>query len=169
MAASPLSGKLPDDVYRSQLRQALKRIDAWAATASAVATIEVSEAETYWRLQAQPWAQHACPFELIVHHDQHFDLQVGAESYERCPVGDVGMLAQLVEAIGEGRVITRAHVSRNTGAVRSIETIIELNEGRLWRSERTNDPLAKVIRPEDCETQDRRYVPYRLRSGQSAA
>jgi hypothetical protein len=163
MSSSMPAGKLPDDTFRAQLREALARIRAWAASVAEAAHIETSETDSYWRLKAEPAAEHACAFELIVHHDQHFDLLVDPETYEECPIGDVHMLELIVEAIGDGRVTTRSHVSRNTGAVRSVETIIALSNGGDWRGHRLNEPLASVIRAEDCEAQDRCYVPYRLR------
>lgn len=125
------------------------------------AHVEESETDTYWRLTAEPIAERACRFELIVHDDQCFDLLVGPESYERRPIGEVDLIAQLVEAISAGRVTTRVHASRNTGAVRAVESVIALEGGGEWRGERLNEPLASAIREEDCGTQDRHYVPYR--------
>ena len=151
---------LPDDVFRAQLRGVLAHLEAWAAAAGNVARIESSETDSYWRLSAVPTADHACPFELIIHGDQHFDLLVGAETYEQCPIGDVKLLSHLVEAIAGGRVTTRIQASRNTGAVRSVETVIALEGGGAWRGERLNEPLATAIRAEDCEAHDRHYVPY---------
>ncbi len=153
--------KLPDDAFRAQLRVALARIRTWVASMGDVARIEMSEADAYWRLRAEPAAEHACPFELIVHADQHFDLIAGPETYEGRPIGDVQLLAQLVEAIGHGRVITRTLVSRNTDAVRSVETLVALEGGAEWRGECLNEPLASAIQAEDCEAHDRHYVPYR--------
>jgi hypothetical protein len=153
--------KLPDDAFRAQLRAVLSRIKTWAASMGDVARIEMSEADTYWRLRAEPAAEHACPLELIIHADQHFDLIVGPETYERRPIEDVQLFAQLVEAIGDGRVITRTLASRNTDAVRSVETLVALDGGAKWRGEHLNKPLASAIQAEDCEARERHYVPYR--------
>ena len=161
--------KLPDDAFRAQLRETLARIGTWGASVAEAARIETSEGDRYWRLEAAPAADHACPFELIVHDDQRFDLLVGPETYEGCPIGDVHMLLLLVEAIGDGRITTRCWVSRNTGAARSVETLIALAGGGTWRGNRLNEPLAAAIQAEDCEAQDRCYVPYRLRDEPSAA
>jgi hypothetical protein len=156
--------KLPDDAFRAQLRAVVARIRTWVASIDDVARIEMSEADAYWRLRAEPEAEHACPFELIVHADQHFDLTVGPETYEERSIGDVQLIAQLAEAIGDGHVITRTLASRNTDAVRSVETLVPLEGGAEWRGKRLNEPMASAIRAEDCEARDQHYVPYRRTS-----
>lgn len=161
MSPSQVVTKLPDDVFRAQLRDVLAHLRTWTASMDDVARIESAQTDSYWRLESEPVAQYACPFELIVHADQRFDLLVGPESYESCPIGTVKLLSQLVEAIGDGRVITRLHVSRNTGAVRSVETVIAVQGGGTWRNERLNQPLASAIHAQDCQAHDRLYVPYR--------
>ncbi|MGE5512829.1 MAG: hypothetical protein ACM31O_16435 [Bacteroidota bacterium] len=153
---------LADDAFRAQLRQIVGQLRSWAAAQAGAARIQESEGETFWRLHAAPAADNACPFELILHHDRHFDLAAGPEVYERMPTEDLELIPPLVEAIAAGRVIRRTWVSRNTGAVRSVETIITLEDGRTWRRERLNEPLARAIGAEDCEAHDHQYAPYRL-------
>lgn len=161
MPVPPPHAALPDDVFRKQLRAAREQLKTWAASVEDFAQIDESETETFWRLSAIPRAAHACPFELIAYDDQHFDFLAGAEAYERQPLTDVKLLSELVEAIADGRIVTRVHASRNTGARRSVETVITLESAGEWRGERLNAPLAAAIRAEDCEAHDQRYVPYR--------
>lgn len=151
---------LPDDAFRAQLRDARAMLATWAASVRNAANVESTEGDNYWCLRAEPAAERACPFELIVHHDQHFDACIGPETYERRPIANLNLLVDLVEAIGDGRVVTRSHVSCNTGAVRAVETIVTLAGGGRWQAERPNEEVASTIRIEDCEARDRHYVPY---------
>lgn len=153
---------LADDAFRAQLRRILTQLRSWAGTLRGAAHIEESEADTFFRLRVTPAADNACAFELIVHQDQHFDLAAGPEVYEHMPIEDLALFQPLVEAIADGRVTTRTWVSRNTGATRSVETIIHLPDGLQWRRERLNQPLAAAISAEECEAQDQQYAPYRL-------
>lgn len=153
---------LADDAFRAQLRRTLMQLRSWAGTLRDAARVEESEADTFFRLGVTPVADTACAFELILHQDQHFDLAVGPEVYERIPIEDLALFPPLAEAIADGRVTTRTWVSRNTGAVRSVETIIHLPDDLQWRHERLNQPLAAAIGVEECEAQDHQYAPYRL-------
>jgi hypothetical protein len=153
---------LSDDAFRAQLRRVLEQIRTWARNLGDAAHIEETETSTYWRMGVMPTADNTCPFELIAHFDQKFDLTVAAETYEACKLPEPRLLADIVTSIGDGRAITRLYHSRNTGMLRSVETIIQLSEDKDWRRMRLNGPFASAIAVEDCEATDKVYAPYRL-------
>jgi hypothetical protein len=153
---------LADDAFRAQLRRVALDLRAWGATLAGLARVEESEGDTFWRLGVAPAARGACGFELILHFDQHADLAVGPEFYERMPIEDLALFPRLARVIAEGRVLTRTWTSRNTGAVRCVETVITLADGEVWQRQRLNVPLAAAISAEECVVEDHHYGPYRL-------
>jgi hypothetical protein len=151
------------DVFRAELDAVISAIRAWRRSIADVARTTETAGEDFWRVTVEPLSPHACPCELILHRDQHFDLAVGSEVYERRPIGESRLIPLLLQAIGEGRVTARTLLSPNTGAARSLETIIRTADGGTWRCERLLGNGAGALAPDAYQARDRHYAPYRLR------
>lgn len=152
---------LPDDSFRARLRSAIGEIKARLARLASVARIDETETGGYWRIAVEPAAQNACLFELIVHFErQSFDIVIGPESYENCPIDDAALLPAMVDAIVNGDVITRRWRSANTGAPHSVDTIVPLPDGSDWHRSRLEGDLARVIPPASRVSEDHCYAPY---------
>ncbi len=54
-----------------------------------------------------PAVSAACPFELMLRADQHFDIVVAGEMFEDQSVASLELFLPLVDAIAAGRVIQR--------------------------------------------------------------
>jgi hypothetical protein len=147
---------LPDDTYRTNYLTTIRTLELWLATQQAVADIEVARADGSWRTRVTPHAANACPFELALRTDQHYDLSIGSEIYEDQPIDSLGLFPNLLEAIAAGRVINRRLASTATGTVQAIETIINPGDGIEWSGRRTftKAPAADVV------VFDRHYVAY---------
>jgi hypothetical protein len=152
---------LPDDTFRARLRSAIGRIKATLARLSTVAHVDETETDKYWRIAVEPVARNACPFELIVHVErQSFDIVIGPEAYEGCPVDGDALLPAMVEAIVAGDVTTRRWTSANTGAPHSVDTIVPLPDGSDWQRSRLEGPAARAIPAASRICDDHRYAPY---------
>ncbi len=152
---------LPDDTFRARVRTATGQIRATLARVASVARVDETETGAYWRIAVEPIAENACPFELIVHFEpQSFDIVIGPESYESCPVEDPALLPALVEAIVNGDVITRRWRSANTGAPHSVDTIVPLPDGSDWERSRLEGTVARAIPPASRISEDHCYAPY---------
>lgn len=150
---------LPSDAYRTKLHETIAALRYWVPTLRHVADAEDVETEAYWRLAVRPRTAQACPFELILHSDQHYDLLIGNEVFERRPVESLGAFQPLLEAIAAGRVITRHWFTVATGSLAAIETIVTPAGGTDWRRIRRMAPLERVPL-EECHAVDRHYVRY---------
>ena len=147
---------LSDDVYRTRFRACVSEIEAWLETLRSVARVEVGRDEASWRASVDPHVREACPFELMLRVDQHFDLTVGPETYEDQVISSLDHFAPLLRAIVAGRVITRQHITTATGTLTKIETIISPTDGAPWVGIRQLMP-----RLQDGDVhRDQHYVPY---------
>lgn len=151
---------LATDAYLAKLEQTIASLKAWTGFIADVAAIETSEGASSWRLVIRPRAPQACPVELLVRHDQLYDIAVAGEVYEDQPAEDLELFLPLLEGIAEGRVVTRTEQSRATGAVYAVETRIAAPPGRTW-VRRRETPAAKIADPELTICYDRHYTPYR--------
>lgn len=152
---------LPDDTFRARLRSAIGHIKASLARLASVASIDETETGSYWRIAVEPNADNACPFEIIVHFErQSFDIAMGPEFYENCPIDDAALLPAMVDAIVDGNVITRRRRSANTGAPHSVDTIVPLPDGSDWQRSRLEGAVARTIPPASRISEDHRYAPY---------
>jgi hypothetical protein len=86
---------------------------------------------------------------------------VADEVYEGRTVTSLDFFLPLVEAIVAGRVIQRRWVSSFTGAVRAVETIIDLGDGKELRDGHGNEALATVGSLDSIERHDHHFLPYR--------
>lgn len=152
------------DSYRSKLHTTIAALRYWAPRLRPGASIEDEESGSHWRLAAHPHVPNACAFELVLHSQPRFDLLIAEEAYEDLAVDSLELFLPLLTAIAEGDVVQRTSISRNTGALRSVETFVTLADGTVWRGERINEPLARAVAPAECVLEDRHFAPY-LREG----
>jgi hypothetical protein len=147
---------LPDDTYRTNYLTTIRALELWLTTQQAVADVEVARADGSWRTRVIPHAANACPFELALRADQHYDLSIGGETYEDQPIDNLALFPDLLEAIAAGQVISRRLASTSTGALQAIETIVTSGDGVEWSGRRTfaGTPAADVV------IFDRHYVAY---------
>lgn len=152
---------LQDDTFRAGLRSAIGQIKTSLARLASVARIEETETGSYWRIAVEPRAENACPFELIVHFErQAFDIVIGPESYEGCPIDDAALLPAMADAIVGGDVVTRRWRSANTGAPYSVDTLVPLPDGSDWQRSRLEGAVARAIPAASRISEDHRYAPY---------
>ncbi len=154
---------LPDDLFRSRLQTTITALKYWAPSIADAARIEETETGNYWKITVGPHLANACPFELILHFDQHYDLAVAEESYEHLPIELFDLFLPFVEAIADGRVVERRWVSYLTGMERSVETLVMLAGGGIWREARGTAPGTGLPSLDDdgTELRERRFLPYR--------
>jgi hypothetical protein len=152
---------LPDDLFRSRLQTTITGLKYWAPSIADAARIDETETGNYWKIAVKPRLANACPFELILHFDQHLDLAVGEESYEGLPIETFDLFLPFVEAISEGQVVQRRWISRLTGLERSVETLVMLAGGNIWRESRGASPGMPSLDDDGTELRERRFLPYR--------
>ena len=152
---------LPDDLFRSRLQTTLTALKYWAPSIADAARIEESETGNFWKIAVAPLAASACPFELILHFDQRYDVAIADESYEGLPIESFDVFLPFVEAIADGRVVQRHWVSRLTGLERSVETLVMLTGGGIWREGRGSAPVQPSLDDDGTELRERRFLPYR--------
>jgi hypothetical protein len=153
---------LPDDTYRTGYQATIRTLEAWLATQADVAEVEVARDPNCWRARVTPHAANACPFELALRVDQHYDLSVGAEVYEDQPIDSLALFPELLAAIAAGRVISRRLATAATGTVQAIETIVTPGDGLEWSGRRTlaAGPALSPVNDADMVATDRHYVAY---------
>ena len=151
---------LSDDVYRTQLSRTFADLVRNIAPLADVAEISHAQTGDYVRLSLLPFARGACAVEIMLRADQHYDISIGTEFYEDCVVEQFSLFGPLIEAIVDGHVIQRRHISSMTGTERSIETIVILADGAIWRKGHAHR-VASALSEDATVFDDRRYVPYR--------
>jgi hypothetical protein len=152
---------LPDDVFRSRLQTTITALRYWAPSIADAARIEEAESGSFWKIAVAPRLAQACPFELILHFDQRYDLAIGEETYESLPIESFDLFLPFVEAIAEGEVVQRHWVSRLTGLERSVETLVTLVGGGIWREGRGDAHEMPTLEDDGTELRERRFLPYR--------
>jgi hypothetical protein len=149
---------LPTDTYRASYQATIRTLEQWLGTQQDVADVEVARADGSWRARVIPHAANACPFELALRTDQHYDLSVGSETYEDQPINNLSLFPDLLAAIAAGRVISRRFASAATGTVQAIETIVSPGDGIEWSGRRTFSSTAPA--ESEVVVHDRHYVAY---------
>ena len=147
---------LPTDVFVRGFDKTVADMRAWLGARRGAARVEEETAPTYWRCAMSPVIAGACPVELILHRDQRFDITIGTETYEGRLIENIAVFLPLLDAIAEGRVVTRQSFSTRTGAPAGVETLVTLSHGATWTARRAG--LASTDGA--LETRDRYYVPY---------
>ena len=156
-----LDDMLHDDVFRSRLQSTITALCYWAPSIADAAHIEEAETGSYWKIKVAPTLPQACPFELILHFDQRYDLAVADENYENLPIESFDIFVPFVEAIADGSIVQRRWVSRLTGLERSVETLVTLPGGGIWREARGEPHLMPSLEDDGTELRERRFLPYR--------
>lgn len=162
---TPANGRKPHgqpaDVFHANFRAMLADLHAWLSDLAPHVAVEEENTQDFWRFRIVPNAENACPVELVLYRAQQvFDLAVGPETYEERSIESLALFPRLLEAIGDGRVVTSVWVSSATGITRSVETVVTLDDGSVWRDEHLG-PLADAISPQAAEKHDHAYVRYR--------
>jgi hypothetical protein len=153
---------LPDDVFRSRLQTTITALRYWAPSVADAARLEETETSDYWKIIVTPTVASACPFELILHADQRYDIAIADQTYESRPIESFDWFVPLASAIADGRVVRRQWISRLTGLERSVETLVTLPNGGIWREGRGEaPPRTPTIEDDVTELRERRFLPYR--------
>lgn len=152
---------ISDDVFRSQLQSTIASLRYWVPLIKDAARVEESEADGAWRLTVAPATEGACPIELMLHASQRYDIELAGECYEDRPIERLGLFVPLIEAVTNGRIVRRYWTSPMTGGLRTIETIVTMADGSMWRASRQIEPLASVMADEDLAATNHHYLPYR--------
>jgi hypothetical protein len=152
---------LPDDLFRSRLQTTITALEYWAPSIADSARVEENETGNYWKLSVAPKLANACPLELILHFDQRYDVAVGGESYESLPIESFDIFMPFVEAVADGRVVQRRWVSRLTGLERSVETLVTLSGGGIWRETRGTSTPLPPLDDDGTELKEKSFLPYR--------
>jgi len=152
---------LPDDVFRSRLQTTITVLRYWAPSIADAARVEEAESGNFWKIAVVPHFSKACPFELILHFDQRYDIAIAEETYESLPIETFDLFLPFVEAIAEGSVVQRHWISRLTGLERSVETLVTLASGGIWREARGVAQGMPSLEDDGTELRERRFLPYR--------
>ena len=156
---------LPDDTHTPthnvKLQQLIASLRAWTGFVADVARVEVSEVGSAWRVSLQPKAANACPLEILLDSSGvKCDIRIAAETYHDWLLPSLDIVLPLIEAVAEGRVVTRHTTSAVTGLPLSVATLIKLADGRVLETSLENG-AAKEVAASAIERRDTHYLPYR--------
>lgn len=152
---------LPDDIFRTRLQSTITALRYWAPSIADAARLEETETGDYWRIIVTPKVASACPFELILHADQRYDLSVAGEVYEGRPLDTFDWCIPFANAVADGNVVQRRWISRFTGLERLVETVVMLPSGTIWREGNGASHLTPTLDDDGTELRERRFLPYR--------
>ena len=162
-SSDPSAPMLSNDTYRLKLQQTTASIRAWSGFVADVARVEVAEEANSWRLALTPFAAGACPIELVLDGSSpNCDLRIGRETYEDWPMPSLDDVLPLVEAVCDGRVVTRQVSSAATGLPLTVSTRIKLANGRTFVLPEGAD---SAFGNSGVESRDTHYLPYRKPTG----
>jgi len=150
---------LSDDVYQTRLRTTVTALEQWLCGLRALAMVETARDEACWRVAINPHVVEACPVELVLRTDRHFDFSIGPETYEDQPVDTLDMFQPLLAAIAAGRVKTCLWTTAATATLVRVATRVSPDGGAHWQRSRAIGLVgwanaASLIRDE------RHYAPY---------
>ncbi|MEQ1614882.1 MAG: hypothetical protein ABL904_19210 [Hyphomicrobiaceae bacterium] len=150
---------LSDDAYKTRYRATVASLEAWLDGLRRVADVETARDEVSWRVSVRPNVPEACPFELVLRADQHFDLSIGPETYEDQAIDTLDLFQPLLVAVTRGEVKTSCWLSAGTRTLVMVATRILPTGGKRWLRSRT---IGAIGRASDTHLirQDRHYVPY---------
>ena len=155
---------LSDDTYRAKLQQTIASVRAWSGFVADVARLDITDQGTAWRLALTPRAARACPVEFVLRSDQKYDLIVGGQTFEDRKLASLDLVLQLLQAVADGRVVTRRLSSAATGLLHGVETVVTLADGTQFKDESRN-PAAQALNGVEIETREITYLPYRRGGG----
>lgn len=154
------------DTYRLKLQQLTASLKAWSGFVADVARVEAGEAGNAWRLALTPAAPGACPIEIVLDGSEpRCDLRIGTELVEDWRLPSLDVVLPLVEAVTEGRVVTRRLSSAVTALPLGVSTHVRLADG----SAIVLPPLAdgQGLPNGAVESRETHYLPYRKPAARS--
>ena len=134
---------LPDDVFRSRLQSTITALRYWAPSVADTARLEETETSDYWKIIVAPAVASACPFELTC------TLISATTSPSRTRPTKAGRSKRSTGSCRSprpslrGNVVQRRWISRLTGLERSVETVVTLAGGGIWREVRGCRPACR--------------------------
>lgn len=152
---------LPDDVFRTRLQATITAMRYWAPSIVDAARVEEAESADVWRMSVRPQVASACPFALVLHTEQRYDLHIGGEHYDGRPIESFSWFVPFASAVADGSVVQRRWRSRLTGLERAVETVVTLPDGGMWRDVRGDPPHMPSLGDDGLELHERRFLPYR--------
>lgn len=150
-----------DDVFRGHFAKATADLGAWAKSVEPFAHSEIVATQAYWKLKVTPVTPGACPFELILRADKHYDVLIAGEVYEDRPLEDFGLFGEMAAAIAAANVERLLISSTLTGAPQAIATRISLANGANWSGTRALVRGKAAAPAEDCVIGIHSFLPYR--------
>ena len=158
---------LPNDVFERQYDQAILALQASMSRLAPFALIDSEATRDFWRGRVHPFAVNACPFEIILHRRQRYDITIGPETYEERTISSVAIFAPLLEAVAGANLIVRRWKSAMSGAAVAVETLVTLADGSLWRDRR--DTILGTLGSETTLVRDdQHFVPYKRATNRAA-
>ena len=158
------SAMVSDAAYSSMLDQTIASLKAWTGFVADVARVEDDSDESAWRLSLTPQSPRACPIAIVLRLDRSYDLRIAGETYEGRPIASLDLFLPLIDAIAEGRVLTRRVFSATTGLPHGVSTVVTLADGRVLEEKHHCQP-GFVKTDSATEIRDTHYLPYRRASG----
>ena len=150
-----------DDVFRQHLENVIGDLERWSAGYHDVADLKISATAAYWKLSVRPFMTGACPFEILLQASRSFSLDIAGEVYEDKPFDRFDFFLHLSRAIVAGHVARIETRSALTGALETIETRVELEDGWAWIGERRVGARGVRKLESSQETRTQRFLPYR--------
>lgn len=144
---------IQDDVYRHTLLGTIEGLRYWVPSIADVAHVAEGGGPDYWHLDVAPKIPGGCPFEILLRHDQHYDMVLAGQNYEFLPVTSLAIFLPLAEAIVEGRAVQRRWSSTSTGVLCATETLVHLQDGTTWREGGSGG--------DGSESRDHHFLAYR--------
>src|SRR5262245_345911 len=152
---------LTDEALRSRLRATVESLRYWVPTIADVAHVAERRSDDTFVIPVEPNTASACPVELALMPNFHFDITLAGETFWDRAVPSYDLFLPLLEAIVAGNVVQRRWESLATGAVRAVEIIVTLSDGSVWRDGHTIEAFASAVQREATERRDRHFLPYR--------
>jgi hypothetical protein len=150
-----------DDVFRKAFEAASTRMTSWAEQQRDGAAVDYERSVDFWRVSLVPRAHNACPVELMLHRPtQTYDLQIGPETWEGQPVGDLEQFIPLLEAIVAGRVVVRNYVAAQSGVTLRVATIVMPTDAAPVTYDRVT-PFGVRLTGAEALVREQHWVPYR--------
>lgn len=143
----------PQGFHPSAVQAAIEQLRYWVPTIKDVARVFEGRDEESFLLSIEPKVAAACPVAIAIRDNGRFDIAIAGETYEDRILSTLDQIVLLLERIADGHVIQRRWISLATGVPQSVETIVALGSGDVWREGRAPDGGA--------ERQDRHFLPYR--------
>ena len=154
-----------DHEFSASLVQTIASLKAWTGFVADVARVEEIEGPVSWKLGLKPYCARACPIEIVLRDDLHYDVTIAGEVYQACPLHSLDVFLPLMEAIADGHVLTRQISSAATGIPRQVTTVVRLADGRLFENGVLRCSAVNGSEGSSTVVRDTHYLPYRRPKG----